>query len=38
VWGMLGLWLGRRQGAMLSADRTSEPAGAPARPVTSPVT
>ena len=36
VWGMLGLWLGRRQGAMLSADRESEPASAPARSLTSP--
>ena len=38
VWGMLGLWLGRRQGSMLSADRGSEPASAPARTLTSPVT
>lgn len=38
VWGMLGLWLGRRQGSMLPADRESEPANAPARPLTSPVT
>jgi len=36
VWGVLGLWLGRRQGSMLSADRESEPAKAPARPLTSP--
>ena len=36
VWGMLGLWLGRRQGSMLSADRESEPAKASARPLTSP--
>jgi len=38
VWGMLGLWLGRRQGSMLSADRGSEPASAPPRTLTSPVT
>ena len=38
VWGMLGLWLGGRQGSMLSADRGSEPASAPARTLTSPVT
>lgn len=38
VWGMLGLWLGRRQGSMLPADRESEPANAPAHPLTSPVT
>ena len=37
VWGVLGLWLGRRQGAMMSADPESEPAKAPARPLTSPV-
>jgi len=36
VWGMLGLWLGRRQGSMRSADRVSEPAEAPVRPLTSP--
>ena len=36
VWAMLGLWLGRRQGSMLSADRDSESAKAPARPLTSP--
>ena len=36
VWGMLGLWLGRRQGSMLSADRAPEPADAPTRPLTSP--
>ena len=36
VWGMLGLWLGRRQGSMLSTDRASESADAPARPLTSP--
>jgi len=36
VWGVLGLWLGRRQGSMLPADRGSEPASAAARPLTSP--
>jgi ATP:ADP antiporter, AAA family len=36
VWGMLGLWLGRRQGSMRAADRVSEPAEAPVRPLTSP--
>ena len=36
VWALLGLWLGRRQGAMLSADRESEPANPPARPLASP--
>ena len=35
-WGMLGMWLGRRQGSMLLADRQSDAAGAPARPLTSP--
>jgi AAA family ATP:ADP antiporter len=35
-WAVLGLWLGRRQDSM-QADRTSEPATAPARPLTSPV-
>jgi hypothetical protein len=34
VWALLGLWLGRRQGAMLS-ERSSEAANAPARPLTS---
>ena len=38
VWGTLALWLGRRQNLMTTADRTSEPAGAPARSLTSPVT
>jgi ATP:ADP antiporter, AAA family len=36
VWGLLGLWLGRRQGTMLPANRESEPAKAAARPLTSP--
>ncbi len=35
-WAVLGLWLGRRQDSM-QADRTSEPASAPARTLTSPV-
>jgi AAA family ATP:ADP antiporter len=34
--GLLGVWLGRRQDSM-RADRASEPASAPARPLTSPV-
>jgi len=34
VWAVLGLWLGRRQGAMLS-ERTSEAADGTARPLTS---
>ena len=38
VWGTLGVWLGRRQNSMTSADRAAEPAGAPARTATSPVT
>jgi len=37
VWGVLGLWLARRQVVMLSANREAEPASAPARPLTSPV-
>jgi AAA family ATP:ADP antiporter len=37
VWAMLGLWLGHRQESMLAADHASEPADAPARPLTSPV-
>jgi AAA family ATP:ADP antiporter len=37
VWALLGLWLGRRQGAMLPADRASDAAKAPARPLASPV-
>jgi AAA family ATP:ADP antiporter len=37
VWGMLGLWLGRRQETMLAADHATAPAEAPARPLTSPV-
>ena len=36
VWGLLGMWLGRQQGSMLPADRASESASAPARPITSP--
>ena len=36
VWALLGLWLGRRQGSMRPADRDSESANAPARPLTSP--
>jgi AAA family ATP:ADP antiporter len=36
VWALLGLWLGRRQGSMLSADRDSGSAKAPASPLTSP--
>ena len=36
LWATLGLWLGRRQGSMLTADRASESAKAPARPLTSP--
>jgi ATP:ADP antiporter, AAA family len=36
VWALLGLWLGRRQGSMLSLDRDSESAKAPAGPLTSP--
>ena len=36
VWAVLGLWLGRRQGSMRPADRDSESANAPARPLTSP--
>jgi AAA family ATP:ADP antiporter len=35
-WAVLGLWLGRQQDSM-RADRTTEPASAPARPLTSPV-
>jgi AAA family ATP:ADP antiporter len=37
AWGVLGLWLGRRQETMLAADGTPETANAPARAVTSPV-
>jgi AAA family ATP:ADP antiporter len=36
VWGMLGLWLGRRQGSMLPAESVAEPANARTRPLTSP--
>ena len=36
VWAVLGLWLGRQQGSMRPADRDSESANAPARPLTSP--
>jgi AAA family ATP:ADP antiporter len=36
VWALLGLWLGRRQASMFSADRDSESAKASARPLTSP--
>jgi AAA family ATP:ADP antiporter len=36
VWGMLGLWLGRRQETMLAADHATAAADAPVRPLTSP--
>src|SRR5688572_4633968 len=36
VWAVLGLWLGRRQASMRPADRDSESANAPARPLASP--
>jgi AAA family ATP:ADP antiporter len=36
VWALLGLWLGRRQGSMMSAKGASEPENAAARPLTSP--
>ena len=35
AWALLGLWLGRRQGAMLSASGASEPENGAARPLTS---
>jgi ATP:ADP antiporter, AAA family len=35
VWAMLGVWLGQRQGSMLSANHELEPGNAPARPLTS---
>ena len=38
VWGMLGLWLGRRQETMLAAEHAPDASDAQARPLTSPVT
>jgi len=35
VWGLLGVWLARRQGSMLPAESASEPAKARTRPLTS---